>query len=142
MVEVRLYRKGELTELVATIDDADAERVAAYRWHVFVPTGSKTRYARCNIGGKTIYLHRFVMNAEDRDEIDHIDGDGLLNTRGNLRFVTRRENLRSARRLPGRYGNPSIAELDRELEEFEARLNNLATEATKTAVKTRSETGT
>ena len=121
MTSIVLYRKGKATAFVAEIDDRDVDRVSVHRWSVFEPRGSKTRYARSSIGGKTVYLHRLVLSAEKGDEIDHIDGEGLNNTRANLRFVTHAENLKAAAKLPGRYKNQTHEELDRELEEWMAR---------------------
>lgn len=61
--------------------------------------GSLTIYARRPIkmpNGKlfTMYLHRFVMNVGLKDELDHIDGNGLNCQKSNLRIVTRSENIR------------------------------------------------
>src|SRR5690606_25266948 len=120
---VVLYRNRVATEFVAVIDDEDAHLIEGVRWSVFTPRGSKTHYARANIGGKIVYMHRKIMGAQDGQEIDHIDGNGLVNKRDNMRFVTRSENIRSAHRLPGRYGNMTTEELDAELAEFEYRQN-------------------
>ena len=40
-------------------------------------------------------MHRIIAKAQDGMEVDHIDHDGLNNTRGNLRVCTRRQNLRN-----------------------------------------------
>ncbi len=125
MIEIVLYRKRVATEFVATIDDADLPLITGVRWSLFTPRGSKTHYARSTIGGKIVYMHRRIMGAIEGDEIDYIDGNGLTNTRENMRFVTRSENIRSAHRLPGRYGNLTIEELDAELAKFDSRQNAL-----------------
>lgn len=41
---------------------------------------------------KTIMLHRVIMQANNGEEIDHIDGNGLNNQCSNLRFVTSSQN--------------------------------------------------
>jgi hypothetical protein len=48
---------------------------------------SKTLYARTTIGGRALLLHRMIMNAVPGEEIDHIDGNGLNNCKGNLRRI-------------------------------------------------------
>lgn len=119
MARIILYRNGAHSDFSAEVDDDDFQRASSVRWALFIPNGSKTMYARCGINGATVYLHRFILGAEKGQEIDHIDGDGLNNRRENLRFVTHKENIRSAFRLPGRYGVPTIDELDAELASFE-----------------------
>src|SRR5690349_9172361 len=52
-------------------------------------------YSKGPLFRKTIMLHRFIMNAPEGMEVDHINGDGLDNRRVNLRLVTKTENLRS-----------------------------------------------
>jgi len=63
----------------------------------FGPQRSLTRYARARIDQKTVFLHRLVLaNAgieiPDDMVVDHIDRNGVNNSRGNLRVVTRSEN--------------------------------------------------
>ena len=79
----------------ALIDDDDASKVNQYEWYSF-------RVHRCwyvatdfSVHGKAkrIYLHRLVMNAPDKTEVDHINGDGLDNRKENLRIVTHQQNL-------------------------------------------------
>lgn len=125
MARIQLLRHRRPTEHYAEVDDDIADALSIIRWAVFKPIGSHTFYARAGIGGKTVYMHRMVMEAGDGDEIDHIDGNGLNNRRSNLRFVTHRENIRASFRMPGRYGAPTIEELDAELAEFESRQERL-----------------
>ena len=67
---------------------------------------SKTiRYAvRTNaVLKKTVYMHRLVLGLSDQDgnnlfpeyHVDHIDGDGLNNTRENVRLATHRMNMQN-----------------------------------------------
>lgn len=45
----------------------------------------------------TILMHRVIMDAKPGQQIDHINGNGLDNRSGNLRFCTNQENQRNAR---------------------------------------------
>jgi hypothetical protein len=78
------------------VDDADFEWLSRWSWQL---SGSKG-YARRTIkitGGKyrTLYMHRFIMSADNGIEVDHINGDSLDNRRQNLRLVTRKQNAQN-----------------------------------------------
>ena len=49
------------------------------------------------IHGKTIRLHRWLLDASDGVVVDHINHNGLDNRRCNLRLLTRSENLHNKR---------------------------------------------
>ena len=80
----------------ALIDETDAPRVTQYAWSLR-PTGRERKHLRAVawVDGKHMYLHHFIMGARER--VDHVNGDGLDNRRGNLRFASRAENQRNAR---------------------------------------------
>jgi hypothetical protein len=73
------------------VDAADYEWLRRYKWH---PAGSG-RYAGRNENGKTILMHREIMNAPKGTVVDHIDGSAENNCRSNLRICTPRENQRN-----------------------------------------------
>jgi len=78
---------------VATIDDADYDKVIQYKWHARVKaTGVYAVSER--IPGK--YLHRFLLPGVP--QVDHRDGNGLNNSRGNLRASDNAANKRSFRK--------------------------------------------
>jgi HNH endonuclease len=84
---------------VATVDEADLPLIAKHRW--FAHKQTRTWYAVTNIrkddGTRTVLrMHRLLCPTEL--QVDHIDGDGLNNTRGNLRAVTRQTNNRNRQR--------------------------------------------
>lgn len=86
MIRVQLTR-GQ----VALIDDEDAD-LCAYKWQAMPKkdcTGGyyafRQRAKADGEGAMTIYMHRAVMAAKPGEIVDHIDGDGLNNTRANLR---------------------------------------------------------
>lgn len=76
---------------VAQIDPEDYEAVSAYTWHASVKKGGT--YAATTVkhegGKKSLSMHKLIMGAA---WIDHKDGNGLNNTRANLRFASHSQN--------------------------------------------------
>lgn len=72
----------------ALVDDNDFEQANQFKWHF------DGRYAARYTGykGKKIYLHRFIINAINNQEVDHVNGNKLDNQKSNLRIVTRSQN--------------------------------------------------
>ena len=83
-MEVPIYYKNEV--YFAHVDPEDFDKVSAYKWRLHKVKGRSTVYGKANDNGKTVYIHRLVLNTEM--EIDHIDGNGLNNRRSNLRPAT------------------------------------------------------
>jgi hypothetical protein len=75
---------------IANIDSADHPELSKYRWSA-VKAG-RTFYAVRYENRKQIFMHRQITNAPPHLVVDHIDHDGLNNTRENLRLCTRAEN--------------------------------------------------
>lgn len=74
---------------VAIIDDQDADLILPLNWYA---VKSKCLiYARRNSaapGRETIRMHRFILNAQKGELVDHVDGDTLNNRRSNLRICS------------------------------------------------------
>lgn len=70
----------------ALLDAAD-EHLCRYNWR-----RTSSGYVATTLDGKTVYLHRLVMNAPSDKLVDHINGDKLDNRRANLRLVTPHQN--------------------------------------------------
>lgn len=106
MVSIKLTKGYE-----AVVDDDVAElcEILGWRWCATVGSGrSKIVYAvhRLPTGGRLgyrtphgvtrsrgfIWLHRFVIGAPPGIDVDHWDGNGLNNRRGNLRLATESQN--------------------------------------------------
>ena len=94
MKEINLT-KGQ----VAIVDDEDFDYLNKWKW--FAQKSGNTFYAARTIrkDGKKIqiYMHRIILNPTNGLEIDHINRNGLDNTRCNLRAVTHRENMWNSR---------------------------------------------
>ena len=78
-------------QCVALVDDGDYDRLNKHKWSV-ESTVSGIRYAVRAEEGQRIKMHRAILDAPTGIEVDHIDGDGLNNTRQNLRLATHRQN--------------------------------------------------
>lgn len=85
-----LYNKKGEEVAITIIDLEDVHRVCKYRWCL-----DNDGYARATIGGKKIYLHRFILDAPMEFIIDHINHIGLDNRKSNLRLCTNKENQRN-----------------------------------------------
>ena len=58
---------------------------------------AKREYRDDNGRKHSVFLHRFVVDPDPGWVVDHIDGDGLNNTRANLRICTGADNARNRR---------------------------------------------
>ena len=98
--QIKLSQQGKNRgKYVALVDDEDFEGLNKYRWSA-MPVG-RTVYAVRNINGKMITMHAYLCG-RDGFEVDHIDGDGLNNSRLNLRIATREQNARNRKIIAGR----------------------------------------
>lgn len=86
--------KIPLGDYVALIDDEDLGLVANINWYPLIQevAGREQVYALSYKDYRTVPMHRLIMGAGKREEVDHIDGDGLNNQRFNLRIVTHQQN--------------------------------------------------
>lgn len=90
------YREIPLTQgKVALVDAEDFQRVSQFKWHAFKNQSGKW-YARSTSLvrkiGKSLWMHRLILNIGDEHKVDHRDGDGLNNQRTNLRAATSAQN--------------------------------------------------
>ena len=72
--------------LYAYVDAPDYERLSQYNWSY------RAGYAGCCIKGKSVFMHRLIMNTPKGKVVDHVDGNRLNNCRANMRNCTPGEN--------------------------------------------------
>jgi AP2-like factor (euAP2 lineage) len=84
---IREIKLGGILGGVALVSEEDYELVSQYNWHQ-----NKAGYARGRVEDKVVLMHRFIMNAEKEQIVDHKKGNRLDNTRENLRFLTNNQN--------------------------------------------------
>lgn len=78
----------------ALVSDEDYERVSQYPWSLRGHGRARARKSKRRGGdGSYVELHRFVMDAQPGQIVDHIDGNPLNCQRENLQFITQSRNL-------------------------------------------------
>lgn len=85
--------KIPLTQGMVTIIDANKfDLISNYKWHV--AKSRENYYAATKINGKTIKMHRILMDVTDSKIIvDHINHNGLDNRVSNLRICNNHQNI-------------------------------------------------
>lgn len=97
MAQIQLRsRKTKETEY-CIVDEQDFEWLNKYKW--FKVCNGNKYYAQSSLyedgKQKTVQIHRLIMNPEKGKVVDHIDGNGLNNSRSNLRIATSSQNSRN-----------------------------------------------
>lgn len=120
------FRRIELTQgMSAKVDAEDYERLSRYKWRVCRKNGRTTVYAERTIRKRDgrysrMLMHRQIMgDVGEGKVIDHANGDGLDNRRGNLRAATAAENSWNRRGGDGRSGYKGVS-LSREKKKWRA----------------------
>lgn len=85
--------ESPLADEIAYVDECDYERALQYRWTVQRTPNVTYVTARVYERGPRTHLHVFIHGpARQGYVIDHIDRNGLMNTRINLREVSKAHN--------------------------------------------------
>lgn len=97
---------------IAMVDDEDYEKVSKWKWYAHESSNGGKFYAArkhwtpsdtirtIRSNGRVVKgsysmmrMHRFIIDAPEGMEVDHIDGNGLNNQKENLRIVDHLENM-------------------------------------------------
>lgn len=84
---------------IAVIDTSEYSRVSKYKWHAEISRDKLRVYARTDIDGRKVRLHRFVMNATEGQYVDHKGGNSttLDCRKSNLRFIDKSGNAANSK---------------------------------------------
>ena len=86
------FRRIKLTkDRFAIVDPDDYQNLSQYPWQLLAGE-SKKYYAGGLENRKIVYMHRVIMNAPKGTIVDHRNGEGLDNTKANLRLATLSQN--------------------------------------------------
>ena len=80
--------------MVAIVDPVDFRSMLKIKWHAF-RNHSSGWYARGKVGGRHVFMHNLITGVKG---VDHRDGNGLNNTRSNLRPATAQQNSRNKKK--------------------------------------------
>jgi len=93
------FRRIKLTkDKFAIVDPDDYQKLSQYPWQLY-ESGNKKCYAARLDNRKIVHMHRVIMNAPKGKLVDHRNGEGLDNTRRNLRLATRSQNSCNSKRI-------------------------------------------
>lgn len=85
--------------MFAQIDDEDYEKVSKYKW-TYCSAGYAFYSEHSSAPNRLVLmLHRYIIDAPNGFEVDHIDRNGLNNQKSNLRLATRAQNLANRGKL-------------------------------------------
>jgi hypothetical protein len=90
-----IVRRKNGSRFKIEFDREDKGIVSSNKWYVLPAYGKY--YASTYQKGRSVFLHRIIMNPGPKLEVDHIDGNGLNNRRSNLRVVSHAANLHNGK---------------------------------------------
>ena len=92
MKEIRMFGGGHIK-----VDDDDFDYLDKFTW--YKRETAFYYYAKARINGKSVYMHKLLIENEEGKRILHINGDGLDNRKSNLKISTYYEfNIYNPRR--------------------------------------------
>lgn len=77
----------------AIVDECDLPLFRQHSWYLHKSKQVRDNwYLISTVDRRTVYLHRLITGAKRGEHVDHIDGNGLNNSRSNLRLCTQSQN--------------------------------------------------
>lgn len=98
----------------ALVDDEDCERLMAMGAWEIMTAAPGVHYATVRIGWRPnrkgplkVLMHRVILGATKGQYVDHVDFNGLNNTKANIRLCTQRQNMQHSRKRRTYGGKPT-----------------------------------
>lgn len=102
----RIYFCYKKMDHFMLVDTEDVPRMKAVLWHkTQINSRNLTRYGRGDVGRGSVYAHRLVMSFPVEGQIDHLDRNGLNNTKSNLLVVSPTANILNGPHRRGKIDN-------------------------------------
>lgn len=96
---ISLYNKDKRVVGQAKISAIDYENISRYTWHMKTVSDSLS-YAFTNVNGQKTAMHHLIIGKPSQGYVvDHLNHDGLDNTRANLRFATYTQNSQNTKKM-------------------------------------------
>jgi len=77
----------------AIVDAEDYDHLMQWKWALATKGYAQRCYHdKAAKRSRTLFMHRYIMNASEGEVCDHIDGNKLNNSKNNLRLCTRSQN--------------------------------------------------
>lgn len=71
----------------ALVDDEDFDLLSSRNWHL-----SGNGYVQSRNGGRTVMMHKMIIDVSEEEQVDHADRNKLNNTKANLRPCSPSQN--------------------------------------------------
>lgn len=85
---ISLLKNGKPSGKFCLVDDSDFDDISKFVWRLSFNKSDKFYAVSSEVG----FMHRFLLDAPGNMKVDHKDGDGLNNTRSNIRICTQAQN--------------------------------------------------
>ena len=99
--EIKVIGRKASYELSVYVDEEDYQTLKLWDYSLRRHIGHNTTYVSAHKNGKAVLLHRLLMGLENGPTsiyVDHIDFNGLNNSRTNLRLTDNSGNTRNKRK--------------------------------------------
>lgn len=90
-------RRRDGTTLETKIDIQDLHKASSIKgtWSPSYDSRMNTFYVMTKVDGKTVFLHRFILDAKPGTDVDHKNHDTLNNTRKNIVVCSHADNMKN-----------------------------------------------